>query len=189
MKEDAAYNILNGIRQEQKTNPGFTLPDGYFESFTDRLMANMKETATAATPLPPLLDAAPREMPYQVPRHYFAQFRIDRGMVISFKRGLTIAASFILLAVTSIFLFTKKPQTTGTASLPAVTAAVNRLTSEQMERFIQPEDLPSKETPATRQVINAPNADMTTLFKNVPDAELANFLNETAEGNDEIFLN
>ncbi|WP_018630809.1 hypothetical protein [Niabella aurantiaca] len=189
MKQDAAYNILNRIRQEQKTNPGFTLPEGYFEAFTDRLMTTIKETSADEAPLLPLLDAAPRKMPYSVPLRYFTQFRVDRGMVISFKRGLTIAASFILLAVTSIFLFTKKPQTTETASLPAVTAAVNRLTNEQLERFMQPEELPSKEKPAVRQTVNAQSADMTKLFKNVPDAELANFLNETAEGNDEIFLN
>lgn len=189
MKEDASYKILSGIRQEQKSNPGFTVPDDYFESFPGRLM-NIIQEAEADTFSPdPLLDAVPREMPYHIPQHYFAQFSVNRVRVVAFKKGLTIAASFILLAVASIFLFTKKPQTTEQASAAPVAAMVTQLTNEQLERFIQTEEAMPKDKMVSTRTKNAAKADVTSLLKNVPDAELTNFLSETAEGTDEIFLN
>jgi len=189
MKQDDSHNILDRVRQEQKSNPGFTVPDDYFESFSGRLMHAIKEADTDAFSMDPLLDAAPRVMPYHIPVHYFAKFSVNRVRVVAFKKGLNIAASFILLAVASIFLFTKKPKTTEPASAAPAAAMVNQLTNEQLERFIQTEETIPKDKMVSTRTKKASNADMTTLLKNVPDAELANFLNETAEGTDEIFLN
>lgn len=189
MKQDASYDILNGIRQEQQSNPAFSLPGGYFESFTNRLMETIRAQEHDTDALDVAPDTASREMPYSVPQDYFARFRVNKGeRVIPFKKGLAIAASFILLATTSIFLFTQKLQTT-TASQASVTATVNQLTDEQLERFIQSDETLSRDKPVPAQAAGTPKADITTLFKNVPDAELASFLKETAEGNEEIFLN
>lgn len=181
MKEDASYNILDRIRQEQQLNPGFTVPDNYFESLSGRLMAAIRETDTDNTPV---LDGISRIMPYHVPQYYFARLRVNRARVVDFKKGLTIAASFILLAVSSIFLLTpRSPAST------AGVATVNELTNEQLERFIQPDEATPRDKAITTHAVKIPNTDMATLLKNVPDAELTNFLNETAEGTEEIFLN
>ncbi|MBZ4190035.1 hypothetical protein [Niabella beijingensis] len=187
MKQEPSYNILTGIRKQQDPQADFTLPEHYFETLEDRLKTAIRQSEnTTEDPLLP--ETVSREMPYAVPGYYFEQFRVNRGRLIPFKKGLAIAASFILLAVTSIFLFTKKPLPGETASLP-VTTAVDQLSNEQLERFIQPEDATLKEKILPQQPAATNGADMTILFKNVPDAELARFLNETAEGNDELFLN
>ncbi|MCD2425236.1 hypothetical protein LQ567_20790 [Niabella pedocola] len=189
MKQDASYDILNGIRETQQRSPAFTLPDAYFESFTNRLMETVRAQENDTDALNVALDTASREMPYSIPRDYFARFRVNKGeRVIPFKKGLAIAASFILLATTSIFLFTQKLQTTAT-SQASVTATVNQLTDEQLERFIQPDEALLRDQPVPAQAAGTPKADITTLFKNVPDAELSSFLKETAEGNEDIFLN
>lgn len=189
MKQDASYDILNGIRQEQQSNPAFSLPGGYFESFTNRLMETVRAQQNDTGTPDPVLDNISREMPYRVPQDYFARFRVNKGeRVIPFKKGLAIAASFILLATTSIFLFTQKLQTAAT-SQASVTATVNQLTDEQLERFIQPDETFARDKAMPAAATGTPNAEITTLFKNVPDAELASFLKETAEGNEDIFLN
>ncbi|MGJ7031857.1 hypothetical protein [Niabella hirudinis] len=187
MKQDASYTSLDRIRQEQQLNPVFTIPGNYFESFPGRLMAAIKETDKAAAD--PVLDTVSRAMPYQVPPRYFAQFRVNRARVVEFKKGLRIAASFILLAVSSIFLFTKKSPTGAPAPTTSVATTVNQLTNEQMERFIQPEEVTNGDKTALTNRVKTSKTDMTTLFKNVPDADLATFLNETTEVNDEISLN
>ncbi|MCF3109903.1 hypothetical protein LL912_14070 [Niabella sp. CC-SYL272] len=190
MKQDASYDILNGIRQEQLSQPVFTLPDGYFESFTNRLMNAVQAQEQDTDALTATLDTVSRDMPYYIPPDYFSRFRVERSnRIIPFKKGLAIAASFILLAVTSIFLLTQKLQPV-TASQASVTAAVNQLTNEQLERFIQLDETVSRDQPAPGvQTAHTSKADITPLLKNVPDAELASFLKETAEGNEEILLN
>ncbi|WP_300598745.1 hypothetical protein [Niabella sp.] len=189
MKQDASYEILNRIRQEQQSNPVCSLPDGYFESFTNRLMETVQAQETAPEVLNNALDNVSRKMPFSIPADYFIRFRGNKGeRVIPFKKGLAIAASFILLAITSIFLFTQKLQTAST-SQASVAATVNQLTNDQLERFIQLDETVSRDRPMATQTAGTSKPERTSLFKNVPDADLSSFLKETAEGTDEIFFN
>lgn len=78
--QNAIQNELNDLGSHlppDKSQPVFTVPEGYFDNFAASVLATIhsRQAATVTdelAALSPVLAALPRQSPYTVPEHYFA---------------------------------------------------------------------------------------------------------------------
>ncbi|MBO9619704.1 MAG: hypothetical protein J7539_11790 [Niabella sp.] len=170
--------ILKDLK-EQGGN-AFIVPEGYFDVFSERLMGAIREAGVIAEENAafPALASISREMPFAVPEYYFDEIRDYRprpAAIIPFKKGISIAASFIIIATTGMLLTTRKPFRDGRYQ-PSI-VSIGELTNEQMERFV------GSTVPFEKTYSNQPGltVNTATLLKDVPSEDLSDFLDDSTE--------
>ncbi|ANH79760.1 hypothetical protein A8C56_01140 [Niabella ginsenosidivorans] len=184
--------ILSGLKKHHRTvlNAVFSVPDTYFDSFSKKLLQKIRhmEPAEEEQPPFPVLDSISKQMPFTVPDSYFeapVSYQPKPAPVISFRKGVSIAASFIIIATASIFLVTKKA--TDDRLYPSSAASINKLSNEQMERFIGGNN--AADGSSYKEQAEGNTVDAASLLKDVSSDDLNNFLNETADTGEDLLVN
>lgn len=187
--------ILSGLKKHHRNtlNAVFSVPDAYFDTFSKNLLQKIRATDQHITVKEELqsfttLGSISKQMPFTVPDSYFKETRNYKptkpAPVLSFRKGISIAASFIIIATASIFLVARKPADDGFH--PPSAASINQLTNEQMERFIGANNT----TEGFKEPANNGNTvDAASFLKDVPSDDLTNFLNETADTGEDLLAN
>ncbi|AHF17685.1 hypothetical protein [Niabella soli] len=175
--------ILENLKAHNRSALENTLsvPKGYFDAFSEKLMKRINTDASMVTEAAdfPILASVSRKMPFTVPDYYFDEIRDYRprpAAIIPFKKGVSIAASFIIIATTGMLLTTRKPLREGRYQPSAV--SINELTNEQLERFIG-RAVPFENSTPDQVGLTTINA--ATLLKDVPSEDLSDFLDDTTE--------
>lgn len=196
METEEIYPILDNIKT-QATDPRnllpYSLPPGYFDRFYSVLMQRIQcdqeeELATFA----PVLASLSKKTPFKVPNQYFSQgvgVPTQSAKLIPFKRGLAIAASIIAATLISFFLLTRETSSNFPDDPLYATSTIHKLSNEQLENFLPPESGAPKERLLSEGQLGTKNPNKTSLFQNIPDGELTNFLNDTEDGTDDLLLN
>lgn len=187
---DAEKNILDQLKKEGIKGKPFSVPTGYFSAFAQRSLATIKKSEASNEPESNLsIAGATRKMPFSVPDGYFQNlhFKKPSGLLLNkFNKAIAIAASFIILITSAIYLLNKPRHIAPLGVFQETSSKVNDLSNEQLENFIYQE---TKAPPRhlTRQVNKSAKPEQ--LLKDISDKELSNFLEETSDNNDDVLMN
>jgi hypothetical protein len=164
----------------------YGIPEGYFEHFSEDLLAKIKNGELSAdlelSALSPLLAGIKREMPYEVPAAYFNDFKpasdrphAGKGKLVLLSAGsrlLRYASAAILtgvIATAAFFTFHRN----NTDPLTALT----NVSDQEMANYLDTQDVhwSTVAAPVTASVDFDDN-DISDLLSNVSDTELEQYL-------------
>jgi hypothetical protein len=167
----------------------YAVPGDYFESLPGKILSAIKakEKDTVWEELnavSPLLASIPKHNVYQVPEGYFQTLTMSKprakAKVISFAKAVrySVAAAIVsVMAVGGYLLLDNKSEQHTTASEINVPAAVQTLSENEIESYLQDHST-AMEGNATPFYIPDAGFDVKQVIKDLSDEELQEFLKE-----------
>lgn len=187
---DAEKNILDQLKKEGIKGKPFSVPTDYFGTLVQKsITAINKSDAANELESNRIIASATRKMPFSIPDGYFQNLRFKKpsGLLINkFNKAIAIAASFIVLITSAIYLLDKPHRNASHEVFQETSSKVNDLSNEQLENFIY-QETETAPRHLTRQINNVAKPEQ--LLKDIPDKELSNFLEETSDNNDDVLMN
>ena len=204
--------LLSGISKKLP----YEVPAGFFDSLGEKVIGSIDEHTSAAEELEelsPLLSGLKKEMPartshsgwpYSVPKGYFEQLNNTadtkemkpavKVVTMARKTWFRYAAAAVVLgiiAVGSLMIFNK--QTTNGDSEKVVTKMLKKVSTEEINSFVQLTDeaIPGDMAKVDPKTMMKEKNDIQELIKDIPEKEIESFLNDTQAGepeNDEDVL-
>jgi len=195
--------LLSGISKKMP----YEVPANFFDSLGEKVIGSIDEHASAAEELEelsPLLSGLKKEMPYSVPKGYFEQLSntadtkevkpVVKVVLMARQKWFRYAAAAVVLgiiAVGSLMIFNK--QTTNGDSEKVVTKMLKKVSTEEINSFVQLTDeaIPGDMAKVDPKTMMKEKNDIQELIKDIPEKEIESFLNDTQAGepeNDEDVL-
>jgi hypothetical protein len=193
--------ILSPLLSAASKEIPFTVPAGYFEILSERMMQGIREHADYKTSdeetesISPLLSSISKKTPYQVPAGYFENLgspvEKKEAKIISFTRNrwyrLAAAASVIGIIAIGVLFFIKQ----GSVDInknPQAWVKKNvskKINQEQLNEFVTLAE-GDENLSDLNDADSEKSVEVETLLKDVPEKELQEFLNEAValESND-----
>lgn len=182
-----------------KTMP-YQVPAGYFEEMESTLvsaaMYGEQEASEELDSLSPLLSGLKKEMPYSVPAGYFDSINVpvaetnQPAKVIAMggsRKWFRYAAAAVVTGVIAIlgFLYANRDSAGSTEGSrvarieKSVLKEIKKTSDTELTEFVKQFDDAGLRTDETASI--DPNKEVKELLKDIPENELKQFLNETAE--------
>lgn len=175
-ERDNIPSILMKVKNPQLSEPPYRVPTHYFENLEKTLLDKIKEEEEIENELKtyPLLKSVSRAMPYAVPDGYFGKIKgqPDRRTTVIRLRRWWVAAAVItaFMIITAVFKFSRKHNELVAAS--SSDTAIQYVSVDELTSFIDAD---------IDNMLNSEDiSEGNTLFKNISNQELLNFLNETS---------
>lgn len=187
------------LSQLPKTMP-YTVPAGYFEEMESTLvsvaMYGEQDASEELGNISPLLSGLKKEMPYNVPAGYFDTIgapvaqTTQPAKVVSMggsRKWFRYAAAAVVTGVIAIlgFLYATRDsigssEGTSVARIEkSVMKEIKKTSDTELTEFVKQFDEAGLRTDETASI--DPNKEVKELLKDIPENELKQFLNETAE--------
>lgn len=204
-----AMNASNAVEELNYLSPSisnipkqniYTVPAGYFENLAENAMQSIREGNDHLTKesfgqtakeeieiLSPMLSGLKKEMPYSVPQGYFeniAPVKQETKVVsITHRKWFRYAAAAMvigIIAITSLLIFNNRKDPAEKVLAKAV-KEVKKMSDKDIDDFIQYTDagLNGEEKVSVNNT-----AEIKELLKDIPDSELKEFIEETADTDD-----
>src|SRR5436190_4549865 len=177
----------------------YAVPTGYFEGLGERIMDLVRESKDYQTAkeelenISPLLSGLRKQMPYSVPDNYFQTLNpeINKGaktkvVSITSRKWYRYAVAAMIAGVIALggFLFvSNKVNNTAEKKLArlekSVDKEIKKTSDEDLKAFIQ--QFTDAGLNGEEKAFNVPKSEAKDMLKDVPDAELKKFLDETAD--------
>jgi hypothetical protein len=196
--EELAY--LSPLLSKISKNMPYSIPAGYFEGLEEKLMQSVRQRSDYQTvkeeleTLSPLLSGLNKQMPYSIPQGYFQNLnRISaitdnktKIVSINTRKWFRYAAAAIIVGVVSLtgFLLINN-KINNESAIPFVKfekkldKEIKKTSDKELTEFVQ-QFTDAGLTGEEKAQIN-PKEETKDLLKDVPDQELKNFLEETAD--------
>ncbi len=187
-------NTLSPVVAKLPFSPVFTVPEGYFTQFPEKLMQKIKkqgdsEVVSELEEISPLLASLQRKTPFSVPDGYFSDFsstlypesEIQTAPVISMVRAKRMkifyaaAAIAAIVGLSSLFFAmndhkpTIQDQVNVVAELPKLDVSEMNLYLQSSPEFVQAEPL---------SLAGLEDIDFEGVINDLNDEELKQFVNE-----------
>ena len=174
----------------------YSVPVGYFENLEERMMKLVRESKDYQSPkeelesISPLLSGLKKQMPYHVPENYFQLLNTPKKetkvISITSRKWYRYATAAMLTGVIALggYLFvSNKVNNTAEKKLArlekSVDKEIKKTSDEELRAFIQ--QFADAGLNGEEKAFNETKTDAKDILKDVPDAELKKFLDETAD--------
>lgn len=188
MSIQGIMELLAQIKGNEKT-PN-RVPEGYFDQFSENMMARVRWEEELKIIAPLLLDI-PRKPVYFAPEGYFEQFMVKpvqaTAKVIKIPGwrkvvSYTAAAVIAGVLVTGAFLYTDNKSTdrfdVATYNAINVSAEINKLSEDAIHQYLNNNVIGGAGHELNNEQIEA---SLVGIVENINDEELVNYLNESGE--------
>ncbi len=196
-------NILSPSLNSISKEVPYKVPAGYFDGLAERAMRSIHESNQYETAdeeietLSPLLSSLKKQNPYTVPQGYFENISLTpvkkEAKVISFTKQswfrYAVAAAVIgIITLTGILLFGKKNEERRLARFEnRLNREIKTMSDDDLKDFVQYTD--AGLTGEEKVSNNNNNTDeIKELLKDIPESELKEFIEETADTETETTL-
>jgi hypothetical protein len=181
-KEELSYlsPMLNDISRKMP----YEVPQDYFETLDTTVHDNAKEELESISPF---LSSLKKQMPYEVPQGYFESIGTEKKAVrpakvvsIASRRWFRYAAAAIIVGVVSLFvMINRNPERKSIAGVEKVIQKeIRKMSDTDINEFLSSVD--PVVTNSDKGSVK-PNEEIKELLKDVSDAELREFLEETSD--------
>ena len=174
----------------------YSVPVGYFENLEERMMKLVRESKDYQSPkeelesISPLLSGLKKQMPYHVPENYFQLLNTPKKetkvISITSRKWYRYATAAMIAGVIALggYLFvSNKVNNTAEKKLArlekSVDKEIKKTSDEELKAFIQ--QFTDAGLNGEEKAFNETKTDAKDILKDVPDAELKKFLDETAD--------
>ena len=177
--------------------PVFTVPENYFSSFPEMMMARIREDAKEEISLiSPLLGRMDKKTPFKVPEGYFEDLEkqllkpalqelpsAPAPVIHMFRKKqiwkMSVAAAVAGLIGISAWFYFSQDKSMISLEQVNVKAELPKVSDQDMADYLQlVPDLPN---PETLPVAGLDNLDIEDMLKNVQDGELQQFISEVPD--------
>ena len=197
--ENIFFNTLSQIKDSAEFDgfrEPFHLPVNYFDNFTVALLAKLHAEDEAD---PAFLNKLPRHTPFHIPEGYLENFspslkkaELKRTpLPITWFRKINLKAAAILVGITivsGIIYFQRTHQAKKNNTI-AAQDEIAKLNNEQLRQLDEENSFTLFETRTNPQDDGETRIDLNQFFKHFSNKELSDFLDETAAGEDDYFIN
>jgi len=171
---------LNNISKETV----YTVPAGYFEGLEEKILQsvsrdNNQTAKEELETLSPLLSGLKKEIPYAVPAGYFDSLQTKQETkvvsITSHKWFRYAVAAVMVGVVATVALLINNSQRSFDKFVAKVDKEIKKASDKELIEFVELTD-------ASRDMaVNGSKEDVKELLKDIPAAELQEFLEEVAE--------
>jgi hypothetical protein len=182
--------LLNTVSRQMP----YSVPQDYFEELPyivlNRIQNENKSAVEELEAISPLLSGIDKKMPYSVPPGYFENLGNERksnpAKVISIthkRKWIRYAAAAVItgiIALGGFFIFNKQNNNEGKSLArfeKTLNKEIQKMSDKELSDFIQYTAIANTD----EKLLNETKPESQDLLKDVPDTELKQFLNETAD--------
>jgi hypothetical protein len=182
-------NEISRIVADQSQHTPFEAPEGYFLTFSGRLLQRINSQNTVQEELSPLLTALQKENPFTLPPNYLSEFKVhvatEEAKVVPLFRLKTVlkyavAASIIGIIATFVTLFSKNEE----QSMMAKTTNNEVISSDAYATFLNEtavfEESEEDDIEQTTSVLVQMDANLISeILKEIPENEISTYMDLT----------
>jgi hypothetical protein len=186
----AIVGVEENVSFAKTAHPGFSVPEGYFDTLAGSILGKIKSQQIAKTDdelaeIAPTLTTISRANVYTLPVGYFDTFQVVKpAPVVRFtavKRVYSYAIAaviFAIMAISAFLLLDKKPASNAQAGISEqnVSAAVSTLSEAEIESYLGDQSIADAAFPAI--IIPDSDFDVKEVIEELSEEELQLFLKQ-----------